>query len=126
MLPITEKAQQEAGEQLSVAGHLARDPGLLDGLLPQSDALWGLARLSLTAEGRQEIAEFAGQLPADSDLLTGLREWDRKLDDIEDRTQAKRFAEDLANQFRTPADEALETLIKLTKLQEQYPDRAPI
>ena len=59
LLPITEKAQREAGERLSVAGHVARDPGLLELLLPPADALWGLANLSLTANGRHEIARLA-------------------------------------------------------------------
>lgn len=61
MLPVTAAAQHEAGEKLSVAGHLARDPGLLDSLLPSLDALWGLARLSLTAEGLAEIAQLVGE-----------------------------------------------------------------
>jgi hypothetical protein len=59
ILPITEAAQREAGERLSVAGHVARDPGLLDLLLPPADALWGLADLSLTEDGRHEIARLA-------------------------------------------------------------------
>ena len=61
MLPVTVAAQREAGEKLSVVGHLARDPGLLDSLLPSLDALWGLARLSLTAEGLAEIAQLVGE-----------------------------------------------------------------
>lgn len=61
LLPVTEAAQREAGEKLSVAGHLARDPGLLDSLLPSLDALWGLARLTLTAEGLVEIAQLVGE-----------------------------------------------------------------
>jgi hypothetical protein len=60
MLPITEDAQREAGERLSVAGHLSRDPGLLKALLPPDEALWGLASLGLTEEGAQEIAGLAG------------------------------------------------------------------
>ena len=60
LLPITEAAQREAGERLSVASHLARDPGLLKGLLPPPDALWGLAALSLTVEGEQQVAQLAG------------------------------------------------------------------
>ncbi len=59
-LPITEAAQREAGRLLSVAGHLARDAGLLEALLPASDALWGLSNLGLTEEGRQEIEGMAG------------------------------------------------------------------
>jgi hypothetical protein len=60
LLPITAAAQREAGERLSVAAHLARDPGLLEGLLPPYDALWGLASLSRTAQGRQEIDRLTG------------------------------------------------------------------
>jgi hypothetical protein len=60
MLPITEDAQTEAGERLSVAGHLARDPGLIKSLLPPPDALWGLASLSLTETGHREIALMIG------------------------------------------------------------------
>lgn len=59
LLPITEEAQREAGARLSVTGHLARDPGLLELLLPPADALWGLANLSLIEEGRREIARLA-------------------------------------------------------------------
>jgi hypothetical protein len=59
-LPVTAGGQREAGEKLSVAGHVARDPALLDGLLPPGEALWGLARLNLTEEGRREIARLIG------------------------------------------------------------------
>jgi len=59
-LPITEAAQHEAGECLSVAAHLERDPGLIESLCPTNEAMWGLASLSLTPEGRREIAELAG------------------------------------------------------------------
>ncbi|HEY0756926.1 MAG TPA: hypothetical protein VGD98_23440 [Ktedonobacteraceae bacterium] len=57
----TEQAQQEAGELLAVAGHLVRTPALLSDLLPNNEALWGLARLSLTQEGRQELAGMLGR-----------------------------------------------------------------
>lgn len=59
-LPLTEQTQQEAGACLSVAAHLARTPDLLRDLLPNNDALWGLAKLSLTEAGRQEIAAIVG------------------------------------------------------------------
>jgi hypothetical protein len=59
-LPVTAGAQREAGERLSVAGHLARDPGLLESLLPAPEALWGLASLGLTESGRREIDNIAG------------------------------------------------------------------
>jgi hypothetical protein len=58
-LPLTEAAQVEAGEKLSVAGHLARDPGLVEALLPPPEALWGLASLGLEG-GLDEIAALAG------------------------------------------------------------------
>jgi hypothetical protein len=60
MLPITAGAQREAGERLTVAAHLARDPDLLQAMLPPPDALWGLASLSLTVNGREEINQLAG------------------------------------------------------------------
>jgi hypothetical protein len=58
-LPITEAAQREAGEKLSLAAHLERDPGLLESLRPALDPMWGLASLSLTPEGRAEISRLA-------------------------------------------------------------------
>jgi hypothetical protein len=65
-LPITEAGQREAGERLSLAAHLARDPELLRSLLP-SDVLWGLARLSLTREGRRELAQELGEVALSGD-----------------------------------------------------------
>jgi hypothetical protein len=59
-LPITAAAQREAGERLSIAAHLARDPGLLEVMLVPPEALWGLAHLGLSEAGRREIAEWAG------------------------------------------------------------------
>ncbi len=59
-LPITDAAQREAGERLSLAGHLRRDPNLYGLRLISNEALWGLAQLSLTAEGRTEISDLAG------------------------------------------------------------------
>jgi hypothetical protein len=70
-LPVTEEAQREAGERLSVTAHLARDPELLKSLLPPPEALWGLASLNLTEPGRQEIAQMAGvDLSAPNGLIT--------------------------------------------------------
>ena len=59
-LPITAEGQQEAGEQLSIAGHLKRDPNICSALAPGHDAIWGLASLSLTPEGRDELSEIVG------------------------------------------------------------------
>ena len=60
LLPVTEAGQREAGEKLSVAAHLERDPELVKWMLPAMAALWGLAELSRSEQGRGEIAELAG------------------------------------------------------------------
>ena len=59
-VPVTEAAQREAGEKLSVAGHLRRDPELLASLLPRLDSLWGLAELGRRRDGLDELAELTG------------------------------------------------------------------
>jgi RNA polymerase Rpb2, domain 6/RNA polymerase Rpb1, domain 2/RNA polymerase Rpb2, domain 3 len=59
-LPITAAGQEEAGARLSMAAHLARDPGLIAEARPRMDALLGLVLLSLTPEGRAEIDRLAG------------------------------------------------------------------
>lgn len=59
-LPLKEAAQQEAGEKLSLVGHLQRDPGLLANFLPTLPARAGLALLARTEEGREEIRLLAG------------------------------------------------------------------
>ncbi len=66
-LPITEAGQREAAPRLSVAAHLARDPGLIEEVRPRMDALLGLALLSLTPEGRAEIDQLAGTVVAAPD-----------------------------------------------------------
>ncbi len=43
-LPLTEAGQKEAGEKLSIAGHLRRDPSLAKLIFPRFEALWGLGR----------------------------------------------------------------------------------
>jgi hypothetical protein len=59
-LPLTEEAQHEAGGRLTVAAHLARDPSLIETLLPPPEAIWGLAYLGLDRAGLREVAELAG------------------------------------------------------------------
>jgi len=59
-LPITDAGQREAGELLSVAGHLRHDSGLIRWLIPTHEILWGLASLSVTPEGREEVINIAG------------------------------------------------------------------
>jgi len=65
-LPVTAAAQQEAGEKLSVAAHLRRNPELIKQLYPPMESLWGLASLSFSAEGRKQIEAIAG-----TDLVGG-------------------------------------------------------
>jgi hypothetical protein len=62
-LPIGQAAQQEAGEHLSLAGHLARDPELLADLAPFRDAMLGLAWHSRQSAGRDEITQIIGAAP---------------------------------------------------------------
>jgi len=59
--PVTSAAQKEAGEKLTLAAHLERDPGLIGLLCPKMEALWGLAKLSLDAEGQKRVQALAGR-----------------------------------------------------------------
>lgn len=61
-VPVTEVGQQSAEECLSAVAHLNRDPGLIarEKVHPMHDALFGLAYMSMTDEGLQEIAEIVG------------------------------------------------------------------
>jgi len=70
-LPVTEAGQREAGEKLSVVGHLRRDPGLIGPLVFRNDMLWGLAELSLRSDGLAEVSRLAGtQVGAPEGYLT--------------------------------------------------------
>jgi hypothetical protein len=70
-LPVTAAGQQEAATLLSVSGHLQRDPQLLQVLAPWQEAMWGLAWLSLAAEGRDELAALVGRpLPLATPFVT--------------------------------------------------------
>ena len=70
-LPLGEEAQREAGDKLSVAGHIRRDPSLIRTLLPEKDFIWGLGSLALTAEGRAQIEEQTGiDLPSPEETNT--------------------------------------------------------
>jgi hypothetical protein len=59
-LPLTEDAQREAGERLTVVAHLARDPSLIETLLPPPEAIWGLAYLGRKPSGLREVSGAAG------------------------------------------------------------------
>jgi len=59
-LPVTEAAQREAGEKLSVAGQVKRDPALVELFRPTMEAIWGLAELSRTPDGHKEVETLAG------------------------------------------------------------------
>lgn len=67
-LPVSAAAQQETGERITIAGHLSRRPALLATLLPNHEALWGLASLSLRDAGR---AELRGLLETDPPMPHG-------------------------------------------------------
>ncbi len=70
-LPVTDAAQKEAGETLTIAGHLRRDPDVLSLLRPLHDARLGLAFLTRTPEGRTELEQITGFAVAqENGLLT--------------------------------------------------------
>jgi hypothetical protein len=70
-LPLTAAAQKEAGEKLSLAGHLRRDPKMVRWVAPMLDAMWGLVWRCRTAAGRRELADMLGvQAIAPDGLLT--------------------------------------------------------
>ena len=70
-LPVTAAAQQEAGEKMTLATCLIRDPGLVKTMLYHADLLWGLAWLNLKPEGKAAIARQLGADPASlPELLT--------------------------------------------------------
>ena len=61
-VPVTEEGQRSAEEHLSAVAHLTRDPGLIvrEKVHPMHDALFGLAYMSMTDEGLQEIEAIVG------------------------------------------------------------------
>lgn len=70
-LPVTEHAQREAAEKLSIRGHLKRDPNMYDLRLINQEALWGLAWHGLTPNGLNEIESLAGiKMETESGLIT--------------------------------------------------------
>ena len=67
-LPLTEAAQQEAGERLSLLRHFESNPQWIRSL-PWHDALWGLASLSRSDAGQQEIeAILGGEVKRDKNI----------------------------------------------------------
>ena len=69
-LPVTPEGQREAEQRLTLEVHCQSDPGVLRGSRTPNlgyrgwlygDAMWGLAHLALSSEGRQQIDEVAGR-----------------------------------------------------------------
>ena len=58
ILPIAPEAQTEAGEKLSIKGHLVRDPNLLDLICPRYEALWGIVHLARTPAGMESLQQL--------------------------------------------------------------------
>ena len=70
-LPLTEAGQREAGEVLSIAGHVRRDPALLQWFRPVQEMVWGLADLGRTPGGKDKIDAAAGiPVPVAAGLVT--------------------------------------------------------
>ncbi len=61
LVPGSAETQEEVGRLLSVLGHVNADPDTLDTFAPNQEALWGLASLWLSPEGREEMQRI---LPA--------------------------------------------------------------
>ncbi|MCE5322492.1 hypothetical protein LLG46_04150 [bacterium] len=59
-LPLTDEAQREAGELMSIAGHLRRDHSLIRWISPTNEAMWGLAQLSRSTAGLDKIETIIG------------------------------------------------------------------
>jgi len=76
LVPGSAGTQEEAGRLLSVPGHLRADPAVLDTLAPDQEALWGLARLWLSADGRRTVLDALPDLGTTCDRLEreGLRD----------------------------------------------------
>lgn len=83
-LPLSEATQREAGQRLSLAGHLTRNPDLLPLVLPAFDALWGLAELSRRPDGPAEIARLVGR---DVAAPQGVVTWDTLAEALRDMFQ---------------------------------------
>jgi len=99
LLPLTGEAQQEAGEKLSIAGHVRRNPDIFKYVTENFHGmLWGLARLNATKEGRDEIAEIT-----DMEIREGLFD--------------KQYLRNLLQRIflRDGVEKALETFDRLTR-----------
>ena len=70
-LPVTAEGQREAGQLLTLAAHIERDPTLIQSELwrVKIDAMYGLVLLSLKPEGRREIEALVGFAPDQVDGL---------------------------------------------------------
>jgi len=68
-LPLTEAAQREAGEKLSLAAWLGRHPQLASWVVPSHAAVWGLAALSRTQAGCDQLTALAGRRIASAGTL---------------------------------------------------------
>jgi len=59
-LALSDEAQREAGERLTLAAQVLAEPGLLGDLCLRSEVMWGLAWLGLSPDGRRQIEEVLG------------------------------------------------------------------
>jgi hypothetical protein len=100
-LPLTAEGHREAGELLSVEAHVRRDASILNQLCPNHEALWGLAWLGLTPEGRRQAdAQFPESLLPTTGLL--------------DATTIAQAVQTVRERHGLPT--ALETIERLTRL----------
>lgn len=98
-LPLTDEAQREAGERLSVRGHLRRDPALIRWMAPHQDILWALADRCRSPEGRREVEEIVGRpiaAPGGVPTRESFREALRRIIDADGVDRAMSVADQLA------------------------------
>ena len=86
-LPVTDAAQQEAGEKLTLTAALQRDPSLMKTMWSQADLLWGLAWLCLKPAGRAAVAQTLQVDPASIPELFIQETLHRLLDELLQREE---------------------------------------
>ncbi|NKB72004.1 MAG: hypothetical protein GKR89_33420 [Candidatus Latescibacteria bacterium] len=81
-LPLTQEAQREAGQTLSVAGHVQRDQEAWRNICDNYHGLvWGLAKLCRTGEGRAQVEALSG-VAVDGGQVFDKNDLTRMLDQI--------------------------------------------
>lgn len=105
-LPLTKEGQREAADIFSVTRHLRRDPALIRWFTPNHEMAWGLALLSLTPAGREELRQLLGEVALPDGLLTH---------DTLVAALGKRFNPDCADEMLELLQRVMEKGLQVTK-----------